>query len=1083
MESYQNDVDLTADNSHTRCISLTGHGKRVLEFGCATGYISKILTEQFGCTVTGIELNGDAAAQAARHCHRVLVGDAETLDYTKELDGERFDVVLFQDVLEHLKDPGALLRQARGYIEPGGYVVASIPNIAHAAVALDLMSGRFAYRPWGLLDDTHLRFFSRASIYELFESRGYLIDELSRIDIAPRSTEFQTKLDSFPPAVVQFALTQEEATTYQFIVKAYPTLEPGVLAVLRTKLAAAQQADAERSDELTALRRDFEAAQGQLAAQDEHAAQLRSRLGAAEQADAERSDELTALRRDFEAAQGQLAAQDEHAAQLRSRLTAAREGAAARHAANVQLQEQLHSALEQVDQRGSELDRLSRDLQTATAELTVQQGATGRMREELESAQAALTAAQAEVAPLREALVLAEKRLAERETEVGALRDALRGTEIAAAAANKVRAAAVTARNDLGQARAELSDARQEIMALRQTLADEQELSFGRGAILAATQSSAQAVVNSASWKATRPLRLLQEALSCVREIGVVGTILSLLTLRSTRALRLTRGRTVINRCGLFDRKWYLTQHPDVANQQVEPITHYVLFGAAEGRDPSPLFDTSWYLARYPDVGRAGMNPLVHYVLRGAIEGRRPHPRFESSMEQGADPAIGAVKLQGPPPVLDARRLPVPSSSAASVSVDAGGPWLMCVSHVRPDAPRAGNEYRLQRMLRWAANGGYRVLLVHAPLSGDEPSEEVLRRLATVYPNLVVCTREGTIHYGFQQADTAEATLAGLSGRPVTTFVDDPVGDDRRAVDRRAVERTFAHDALIETVLALDEALKPKVVLVTYVFMTRFLPWLRSGALRVVDTIDVFSTRQTKVERYGVPDRLALTPAEEARYLARADVVVAIQAEEARELAVLAPDKRIVTAGVDFDLVPLLPAGERKITLLIASDNAMNVRGTADFLRFAWPLIRRQVPDAEFWMAGKICRVVTHDHSGVHAFGQIDDVDQLYQAARVVINPCVAGTGLKIKTVESLSRLRPVVCWPAGADGLPAELQEHCRVVENWYEFAAEVTRALQGDGPQRALWTARDHVAKLLSADTVYPELGDALRNHSARS
>jgi 2-polyprenyl-3-methyl-5-hydroxy-6-metoxy-1,4-benzoquinol methylase len=139
--------------------------------------------------VTGIEVNPEAAAKARLYCQRVICGDAEKLDYAKELDGERFDVVLFADVLEHLKDPSALLRRIRDFIESDGYVVASIPNIGHAAVVLELLAGRFAYRPFGLLDNTHIRFFNRRSIYETFEATGYVIEELSRIEVAPCATE------------------------------------------------------------------------------------------------------------------------------------------------------------------------------------------------------------------------------------------------------------------------------------------------------------------------------------------------------------------------------------------------------------------------------------------------------------------------------------------------------------------------------------------------------------------------------------------------------------------------------------------------------------------------------------------------------------------------------------------------------------------------------------------------------------------------------------------------------------------------------------------------------------------------------
>lgn len=181
IHDYQ--VDLSADTSHARAIRLTGSGKHVLEFGRAVGYVAKILTEQSGCAVTGIELVPGAVAKARLVCQRLICGDAEALAYEKELDDERFDVVLFGDSLEHPRNSAAVL---------------SIPDIAHAAVALEQVAGQFSYPPLGLLDDTHMRFLSRRSIYELFESTGYVIAELSRIEIAPASTEFQNEARELP---------------------------------------------------------------------------------------------------------------------------------------------------------------------------------------------------------------------------------------------------------------------------------------------------------------------------------------------------------------------------------------------------------------------------------------------------------------------------------------------------------------------------------------------------------------------------------------------------------------------------------------------------------------------------------------------------------------------------------------------------------------------------------------------------------------------------------------------------------------------------------------------------------------------
>jgi len=85
--------------------------------------------------------------------------------------------------------------------------------------------------------------------------------------------------------------------------------------------------------------------------------------------------------------------------------------------------------------------------------------------------------------------------------------------------------------------------------------------------------------------------------------------------LRSLLAIRLS---------GLFDERWYLETYPDVAQANLDPVEHYMKFGAVESRNPSALFDSRWYLENYPDVAQAGFNPLAHYVLFGRREGRRP---------------------------------------------------------------------------------------------------------------------------------------------------------------------------------------------------------------------------------------------------------------------------------------------------------------------------------------------------------------------------------------------------------------------------------------------------------------------------
>src|SRR5580765_3729350 len=161
---YSQQIDLgDVNNAHSLGILLVPDGSRVLDIGTADGSVARALADR-GCSVWGIEVDADAARDAERWCDRVIVGDVEQLDWQASMDGQLFDVVLLLDVLEHLRDPLQTLRRAVSFLAPGGRIVASIPNVAHAAVRLQLLDGRFERTDIGLLDRTHIQFFDRRSV-------------------------------------------------------------------------------------------------------------------------------------------------------------------------------------------------------------------------------------------------------------------------------------------------------------------------------------------------------------------------------------------------------------------------------------------------------------------------------------------------------------------------------------------------------------------------------------------------------------------------------------------------------------------------------------------------------------------------------------------------------------------------------------------------------------------------------------------------------------------------------------------------------------------------------------------------------
>lgn len=218
---YDFPIDMKSEGIHVKVVRLVGSGKRVLEVGCATGYMSRVLREA-GCRVVGIELDEGMAKRAGEWCERVIVGDLDRMDVARELGEERFDVVVAADVLEHLKDPAAVLKKLKDHLEPTGCVVASIPNVAHGSVRLALLGGRFPYSELGLLDRTHLRFFTRETVEELFEQAGFGLGKLERHTVPIESSEVPYDRSAVAPELARALAEDPEALTYQFLVVAYP---------------------------------------------------------------------------------------------------------------------------------------------------------------------------------------------------------------------------------------------------------------------------------------------------------------------------------------------------------------------------------------------------------------------------------------------------------------------------------------------------------------------------------------------------------------------------------------------------------------------------------------------------------------------------------------------------------------------------------------------------------------------------------------------------------------------------------------------------------------------------------------------
>jgi 2-polyprenyl-3-methyl-5-hydroxy-6-metoxy-1,4-benzoquinol methylase len=292
---YEARIDLENTNtSHALIVEFVGRGKRVLDVGCATGDLARVLAER-GCGVTGIEIDPEAARHAEKLCERVVVGDVEDLDLSEMLRDEAFDVIVFGDTLEHFKNPLRTLDRLKPFLRSEGYMVASIPNVAHGSVRLALMQGKFRYSSLGLLDNTHLRFFTRDSVEQLFEDAGFLITGLKRTLRGIFDTEIEIEEALIPDEVLELVQADLESSTYQFVLAAHRFGEAGTSAK-RARFLSEQLAERDRIIyELSRKLRNFEELKRLLDERTEQLAQKEREVSRLAQEVADRNDRMARL--------------------------------------------------------------------------------------------------------------------------------------------------------------------------------------------------------------------------------------------------------------------------------------------------------------------------------------------------------------------------------------------------------------------------------------------------------------------------------------------------------------------------------------------------------------------------------------------------------------------------------------------------------------------------------------------------------------------------------------------------------------------------------------------------------------------
>ena len=185
VSNYDFDVDNPEDSHSILCKNALG-AKNILDVGCGVGYIGKKLKELQKCIVDGIEFDTESAKIASRTYDNVMimqVGNPADQEFQKFLKSKRrYDCIICGDIIEHLVNPAYVLSVLAKKLNAEGKIVVSIPNLAHIDVIAGLIDGKFNYATCGILDSTHLRFWTESSFYEFIKNT----DERYSLNLCPR---------------------------------------------------------------------------------------------------------------------------------------------------------------------------------------------------------------------------------------------------------------------------------------------------------------------------------------------------------------------------------------------------------------------------------------------------------------------------------------------------------------------------------------------------------------------------------------------------------------------------------------------------------------------------------------------------------------------------------------------------------------------------------------------------------------------------------------------------------------------------------------------------------------------------------
>lgn len=352
---------------------------------------------------------------------------------------------------------------------------------------------------------------------------------------------------------------------------------------------------------------------------------------------------------------------------------------------------------------------------------------------------------------------------------------------------------------------------------------------------------------------------------------------------------------------------------------------------------------------------------------------------------------------------------------------------ILIISDIGAAPPYRGNRIRMRSLLKEIRRLGYQIHFAGISLSETERNA-VIPYIDEWITNFSVPNRSFWEKIGFS-----------LNG--VRQCNNNP--DESKAnIDR------YFHESWIEKARKIQEEANYKRVFVPYVFNSRFLEVFKKAKLKIIDTHDIFSQRDKKLKSQGISEMwFSTNREEEKRGLQRANRIIAIQKNEERYFSGLLNDGiqvQTVRHFVNKNFLDIYSSVESQKTIgFLGSENPINIHGLQWFLSDVFPDLKKLFPDLVLLIGGTVCSKLQQNEQYV-LFGQVQDPKDFYHKCICTINPIQAGTGLKIKTIESLSYGRPVISTITGADGLEEFINNGISLVKGKDEFISAISSLLK---------------------------------------